>query len=97
MPHAKRAPVVVDEMDGRTIFFVNYAAFLSRAYLWRVVSPSQIGARPTASGAKLPFYHVAHEYDVALLFVGALVAFCVSLIELGREARLALHDNNLRK
>jgi hypothetical protein len=53
--------------------------------------------RTTAVGAKLPFYHVAHEYDVALLFVGALVAFCVSLIELGREARLALHDNDLRK
>ena len=59
--------------------------------------PPKLRARPTASGAKLPFYHVAHEYDVALLFVGALVAFCVSLIELGREARLALHDNDLRK
>jgi hypothetical protein len=43
------------------------------------------------------FYHVAHEYGVAMLFVGALVSFCVSLIDLGREARIALHDNDLRK
>jgi hypothetical protein len=43
------------------------------------------------------FYHVAHEYGVALLFVGALVTFCISLVDLGREARLALHDNDLRK
>jgi hypothetical protein len=43
------------------------------------------------------FYHIAHEYGVALLFVAALVTFCVALIELARETRLALHDNDLRK
>jgi hypothetical protein len=43
------------------------------------------------------FYHLAHEYGVALLFVGALIAFCVSLIDLAREVRIALHDNDLRK
>jgi Protein of unknown function (DUF2721) len=43
------------------------------------------------------FYHVAHEYGVALLFVAALVMFCVSLIDLGRETRIALHDNDLRR
>jgi Protein of unknown function (DUF2721) len=43
------------------------------------------------------FYHVAHEYGVALLFVAALVTFCVALVELARETRLALHDNDLRK
>jgi hypothetical protein len=43
------------------------------------------------------FYHVAHEYGVALLFVGALVMFCVSLVDLAREVRIALHDNDLRK
>lgn len=43
------------------------------------------------------FYHLAHEYGVALLFVAALVAFCVALIDLARETRLALHDNDLRK
>lgn len=43
------------------------------------------------------FYHLAHEYGVALLFVGALIAFCVSLVDLAREVRIALHDNDLRK
>jgi hypothetical protein len=43
------------------------------------------------------FYHLAHEYGVALLFVAALVRFCVALIDLARETRLALHDNDLRK
>lgn len=43
------------------------------------------------------FYQLAHEYGVALLFVGALIAFCVSLIDLAREVRISLHDNDLRK
>jgi hypothetical protein len=42
------------------------------------------------------YYNFAHEYGVALLFVGSLVAFCLSLIDLAREARIALHDNDLR-
>ena len=43
------------------------------------------------------FYQLAHEYGVALLFVGALIAFCVSLIDLAREVRISLHENDLRK
>mgnify|MGYP003548191873 CR=1 FL=1 len=43
------------------------------------------------------FYQLAHEYGVALLFVGALIAFCISLIDLAREVRISLHDNDLRK
>ena len=42
------------------------------------------------------YYNFAHEYGVALPFVGALVAFCLSLIDLAREASIALHDNDLR-
>jgi hypothetical protein len=42
------------------------------------------------------FYDTPHEYGVALLFIGALVTFCVSLVDLAREARIALHDNDLR-
>jgi len=41
------------------------------------------------------YYNFAHEYGVALLFVGALVAFCLSLMDLAREAKIALHDNDL--
>lgn len=43
------------------------------------------------------FYQVSHEYGVALLFVGALIAFCVSLIDLAREVRISLHENDLQK
>jgi hypothetical protein len=41
-------------------------------------------------------FNVAHEYGVALLFIAALLTFCVSLLDLAREARIALHDNDLR-
>lgn len=40
--------------------------------------------------------HVAHEYGVAILFVGAMLMFCASLVDLARETRIALHDNDLR-
>lgn len=40
--------------------------------------------------------HLAHEYGVAVLFIAALVTFCASLIDLARETRIALHDNDLR-
>lgn len=43
------------------------------------------------------FYQLTHEYGVALLFVAALIAFCVALIDLAREVRLSLHENDLRK
>ena len=38
----------------------------------------------------------AHEYGVAILFMAALLTFCASLVDLARETRLALHDNDLR-
>jgi Protein of unknown function (DUF2721) len=37
-----------------------------------------------------------HEYGVAILFIVSLLTFCVSLIDLARETRIALHDNDLR-
>jgi Protein of unknown function (DUF2721) len=36
-----------------------------------------------------------HEYGVAILFIVALVMFSASLVDLAREARIALHDNDL--
>lgn len=39
---------------------------------------------------------VAHEYGVAILFMAALLMFCVSLVDLARETRMALHENDLR-
>ncbi|MCK7475941.1 MAG: DUF2721 domain-containing protein [Rhodopseudomonas palustris] len=40
--------------------------------------------------------HFAHEYGVAILFTAAMVMFSISLIDLARETRIALHDNDLR-
>lgn len=41
-------------------------------------------------------FSLAHEYGVAILFVGALLTFCISLVDLARETRIAFHDNDLR-
>ncbi|WP_246740327.1 DUF2721 domain-containing protein [Bradyrhizobium sp. LCT2] len=41
-------------------------------------------------------FDVAHEYGVAVLFMAALLTFCASLVDLARETRIALHDNDLR-
>jgi Protein of unknown function (DUF2721) len=43
------------------------------------------------------FYRVAHEYGVAFLFIAALITFCISLVDLARETRIALRDNDLQK
>ena len=40
----------------------------------------------------MAFLHVAHEYGVAVLFIVAIGFFCVSLVDLARETRIALHD-----
>jgi hypothetical protein len=40
-------------------------------------------------------FRAAHEYGVAILFTAALCTFCMSLIDLTREVRIALHDNDL--
>lgn len=40
--------------------------------------------------------HFDHEYGVALLFMAALLMFCVSLVDLARETRIALHEYDLR-
>lgn len=40
--------------------------------------------------------NTAHEYGIAILFMAALLTFCLSLIDLARETRIALHDNDLR-
>jgi hypothetical protein len=38
------------------------------------------------------WFHAAHEYGVAVLFIAALGFFILSLVNLAREARIGLHD-----
>ena len=40
--------------------------------------------------------HLTHEYGVALLFIAALIFFVMSLVNLARETRIALHDSDHR-
>ncbi len=40
----------------------------------------------------LAFFRVRHEFGVALLFIAALGLLIVSLIDLARETRIALHE-----
>jgi hypothetical protein len=34
--------------------------------------------------------------SIALLFMAALLTFCASLVDLARETRIALHENDFR-
>ncbi|GLR95993.1 hypothetical protein ACVIU7_004788 [Bradyrhizobium liaoningense] len=38
---------------------------------------------------------IAHEYGVAILFMAAMLMFSAALVDLARETRIALHDNDL--
>lgn len=40
----------------------------------------------------LAMLHITHEYGVAILFIVAIGFFCVSLVDLARETRIALHE-----
>ncbi|MBN9042079.1 MAG: hypothetical protein BGP05_09360 [Rhizobiales bacterium 62-47] len=41
------------------------------------------------------FLHLQHEYGIAVLFMAAMIMFCVSLIDLAREIKMALHEAEL--
>ncbi|MGO4171726.1 DUF2721 domain-containing protein [Bosea sp. TAF32] len=71
------------------------AALLNRALFCAIVS-AILTALIIIVAFISAFLHFAHEYGVALLFIAALLMFCASLIDLAREARIALHDNDLR-
>jgi len=71
------------------------AELLNRSLLYAIVS-AILTALIIIVAFISAMFSVAHEYGVAILFIGALVLFCLSLIDLARETRLALHDNDLR-
>ncbi|MBR0798109.1 DUF2721 domain-containing protein [Bradyrhizobium jicamae] len=71
------------------------AALLNRALLCAIVS-AILTALIIIVAFVSAMFSMAHEYGVAILFVSALVLFCLSLIDLAREARIALHDNDLK-
>lgn len=67
------------------------AELISRAIMWAVAS-SIATALLLIVAFGIAFFNLPHEYGVGLLFVVALGAFTLSLINLAREVRLAVMD-----
>jgi hypothetical protein len=67
------------------------AGLLNRAVFYATVS-AIITALLVIVAFASAMLHLAHEYGVALLFAVALAFFLLSLIDLARETRIALHD-----
>jgi hypothetical protein len=64
---------------------------LNRAIFWAVISSITITIMVIGAFASA-FFQFQHEYGVAILFMVALAAFTVSLIEFAREVRIALSE-----
>jgi len=71
------------------------AALLSRSLMCSIVS-AILTALIIIVAFISSMFSMAHEYGVAILFVAALALFCLSLFDLAREARIALHDHDFR-
>jgi hypothetical protein len=71
------------------------AALLNRALTCAVLSSILTGLIIIVAFVSA-WFRMAHEYGVALLFIGALVLFCLSLIDLVRETRISLSDTDLQ-
>jgi uncharacterized membrane protein YgcG len=67
------------------------AAIINRAIMWAIVSSILIALMVIVAFA-LAFAQVEHERGVAVLFIIALAALIVSLIDFARETRLAIRD-----
>jgi magnesium-transporting ATPase (P-type) len=67
------------------------AAMLNRAIFWAVIGSITITFMVIVAFVSA-FLRIQHEYGVAALFVVALVAFTVSLIDFAREVRIALSE-----
>jgi hypothetical protein len=66
------------------------AAMMNRAILWSVISSIAITVLVILAFASA-LLKIQHEIGVAVLFIVALLAFTVSLVEFAREVRIALN------
>jgi hypothetical protein len=71
------------------------AALLNRSLFCAVVS-AILTALIIVVAFVSALLNLAHEYGVAILFVAALLMFCMSLVDLARETRIAFHENDFR-
>jgi hypothetical protein len=67
------------------------AAMMNRAIFWSVVASISISI-VIVVGFVSAFFHIRHERGVAILFIVAIAAFTVSLVDFAREVRIALSE-----
>ena len=67
------------------------AAMLNRAILWAVISSIAITVLVIVAFVSA-LLHIQHEVGVAILFIVALLAFTIALVEFAREVRIALNE-----
>jgi hypothetical protein len=67
------------------------AAMVNRAIFWAVIGSIAVTVLVIVAFASA-FFEVRHERGVALLFMIALGAFTVSLVDFAREVRIALSE-----
>jgi hypothetical protein len=65
------------------------AAMINRAMFWAVIGSITITLMVIVAFVSA-FFQIQHERGVAVLFIVALAAFVVSLIDFAREVRIAL-------
>ena len=70
---------------------VRRAAMLNRAIFWSVVGSISISILIVVAFVSA-FFQIAHERGVAILFIVAVAAFMVSLVDFAREVRIALSE-----
>jgi hypothetical protein len=66
-------------------------AMMNRAILWALISSIAITVLVIVAFASA-LLHIQHELGVALLFIVALGALTVSLVEFAREVRIAMNE-----
>ncbi len=67
------------------------ATMINRAIFWSIMGSISISV-VIVVGFVSAFLHIQHERGVAILFIVAVVAFIVSLVDFAREVRIALSE-----
>jgi hypothetical protein len=67
------------------------AAMMNRAIFWAVIGSISVTVLVIVAFVSA-FFQVQHERGVAILFIVALLAFTISLVDFAREVRIALSE-----
>jgi hypothetical protein len=70
---------------------VRRAAMINRAIFWSIMGSISISV-VIVVGFVSAFFQIQHERGVAILFIIAVIAFIVSLVDFAREVRIALSE-----